>query len=167
MSDADQMGFDIEFDEKTQAFLDWVAPESMEQQVRSFLIETLPGIAAYEDLWWESPLTSQILSAAKEFFGNRDGFLSPSKRDAADQFIRMYGECFVRRAGMTWGNRPEWSSAPLYVDFSPTVHDGNGEDVRSMVAMADYLFLEDDGPEMADYVVTSAAREMKKTRHIT
>ncbi|WP_305780344.1 hypothetical protein [Nocardia nova] len=167
MSDADQMGFDIEFDEKTQAFLEWVAPERMEQQVRSFLTETVPDIADYEDSWWESPLTSRILSAAKEFFRDRDGFLSPSKRDSADQFIRFYGECFVRRAGMTWGNRAEWSSAPLYVDFSPAVHDGNGENVRSVVAMTDYLFLEDDGPGMADYVITSAAREIEKTRHIT
>jgi hypothetical protein len=111
-----------------------------------------------------SPLTLRILEATEEFFGGRDGFLSPENRDAADQFIRFYGECFVRRAGMSWTNRPEWSSAPLYSDFSPAVHDGNGDEVRSIFAMTDYLFLEDDGPDMADYVITSAARDIRKAR---
>lgn len=167
MSDAEQMGFDIEFDDKTQAFLDWAAPEHMESKIRAFLTDTVPGIATYEEPWWEPQLTLRILESARELFGDRDGFCSPANRDAADQFIRFYGECFVRRAGMAWGNRPEWSSAPLYADFSPTVHDGNGENVRSMLAMTDYLFHEDDGPGMADYVITSAAREMKRIRHIT
>lgn len=167
MSDAGQMGFDIEFDDKTQAYLDWVAPEQMEAQVRSFLTETVPGVAGYDDTWWKSPLTKQILEAAKNLFGERSGLLSPDNRDAADQFIRFYGECFIRRASMTWGNYPEWSGAPLYMDFSPAVHDGTGEDVRSLVSMTDYLFLDDDGPGMADYAITSAARDMKKKRGST
>ncbi|CAM4097479.1 hypothetical protein NONI108955_08795 [Nocardia ninae] len=160
----DQMGFDIEFDDKTQAFLEWVAPERMEAQIRAFLIETIPGTADYVDEWWQPPLTVRVLEATKQFFGGRDGFLEPENRDAADQFIRFYGECFVRRGGMAWTNRPEWSSAPLYVDFSPAVHDGTGDESRSIFAMTDYLFLEDDGPEMADYVITSAARDIRKAR---
>lgn len=167
MSDAEQMGFDIEFDEKTQAFLDWVAPERMESQIRAFLAATVLGIAEYDDPWWKSPLTTRILEAAREFFGDRDGFLSPDKRDAADQFVRFYGECFVRRAGMVWGNYPKYSGAPLYTDFSPAVHDGNGAEVCSMVSMTDYLFLETDGPGMANYAITSAARDMRKASRIT
>ncbi|WP_280494645.1 hypothetical protein [Nocardia asiatica] len=162
--DDEQIGFDIEFDDKTQAFLDWVAPERMESQIRKFLSDTVPGIADYSDTWWTQPLTARILEAAKEVFGDREGFRSPENRDAADQFIRFYGECFVRRAGMEWTNRPEWSGAPFYTDFSPAVHDGNGEETRSMVSMTDYLFLEDDGPGMADYVITSAARDIRKAR---
>ncbi|WP_067478117.1 hypothetical protein [Nocardia amamiensis] len=165
--DDEQIGFDIEFDDKTQSFLDWVAPERMESEVRAFLTETIPGIADYTDAWWMSPLTMRILEATEEFFGDRDGFLAPENRDAADQFIRFYGECFVRRAGMSWTNRPEWSGAPLYNDFSPAVHDGNGDEVRSIFAMTDYLFLEDDGPDMADYVITSAARDIRKARSRT
>ncbi|WP_406273690.1 hypothetical protein OH799_35315 [Nocardia sp. NBC_00881] len=160
--DDEQIGFDIEFDDKTQAFLDWVAPERMESRIRKFLSSTVPGIAGYSDAWWTSPLTMRILEAVKELFGDRKGFLSPENRDAADQFVRFYGECFVRRAGMEWTNRLEWSGSPLYTDFSPAVHDGNGQEVRSMVSMTDYLFLEDDGPGMADYVITSAARDIRK-----
>jgi hypothetical protein len=163
----EQIGFDIEFDDKTQAFLDWVAPERMESEIRAFLAETTPGVAAYADTWWKPPMTKEILEAAKEFFGDREGFLAPENREAADRFIRFYGECFVRRAGMTWTNRPEWSGAPLYADFSPAVDDGNGGEVRSMVSMSDYLFLEDDGPSMADYVITSAARDIRKARNGT
>ncbi|MBF6163414.1 hypothetical protein IU486_01330 [Streptomyces gardneri] len=162
--DHEQFGFDIEFDDKTQAFLEWVAPERMESQIRDFLSATVPGIADYSDNWWMPPLTMHVLEAAKAFFGSRAGFLEPDNRKAADQFIRFYGECFVRRAGMAWTNRPEWSSAPLYTDFSPAVHDGNGEEVRSIFSMTDYLFLEDDGPGMADYVITSAARDIRKAR---
>ncbi|WP_405159647.1 hypothetical protein OG203_24610 [Nocardia sp. NBC_01499] len=161
----DQMGFDIEFDDKTQAFIEWVAPERMEAQIQAFLTETVPGIAHYADEWWRSPLTKQVLAATKELFEGRDGFLAFDNRDSADSFIRFYGECFVRRAGMTWTNRPEWSSQPLYSDFSPAVHDGKGDEARNILAMTDYLFLEDDGPDMADYVITSAARDMRKSRN--
>ncbi|MGK8504164.1 hypothetical protein [Nocardia asiatica] len=165
--DEDQMGFDIEFDAATEAYLDWVAPERMESQIQNFLSDTVPGIADFSDNWWTSPLTMRVLEAAKQLFGDRTGFLAPENREAADQFIRFYGECFVRRAGMAWTNRPEWNSAPLYTDFSPAVHDGNGEEVRSLVSMTDYLFLEDDGPGMADYVITSAARDIRKARKST
>ncbi|WP_218025034.1 hypothetical protein, partial [Nocardia pseudovaccinii] len=146
-------------------FLDWVAPERMESEIRAFLAETMPGIATYADTWWKPPMTKEILEAVKEFFRDREGFLAPENWEAADRFIRFYGECFVRRAGMTWTNRPEWSGAPLYADFSPAVDDGNGREVRSMVSMSDYLFLEDDGPSMADYVIASAARDMRKARN--
>ncbi|MBB5916816.1 hypothetical protein BJY24_005728 [Nocardia transvalensis] len=162
----EQIGFDIDFDEKTQAFLDWVAPELMESRVRAFLTDTVPGIAAYSDEWWNGPLTERILHAALELFGNRDSFLSPENTDAADQFVRFYGECFVRRAGMAWTNRPEWSGAPLYTDFSPAVHDGDGGNVHSLVAVTDYLF-GSDGPRMADYAITGAARDIRKARNHT
>ncbi|BCK57216.1 hypothetical protein [Nocardia wallacei] len=161
MSD-EQLGFDIEFDAKTQAFLDWVASDHMESQVRKFLTETVPGIAGYSEAWWNSPLTVAILQASKEYFGDSHGLRAAENRDAADQFIRFYGECFIRRAGMAWTNRPQWSSAPLYTDFSPAVQYGDGEEVMSVLSMTDYLFRRD--AEMADYVITAALRDIQKTR---
>ncbi|MFG1791246.1 hypothetical protein [Nocardia sp. NPDC049149] len=160
----EQIGFEIEFDDKTQGFLNWVAPERMEAGVRAFLTETVPHVADYTDRWWESPLTLRILKAAKELFGDRDGLLDLENREAADQFIRFYGECFVRRAGMEWTNRPEWSSAPLYTDFSPAVHDGHGDELRNMVSMTDYLLGNNSDADMADYVITSAARDIRKAK---
>ncbi|RJO79288.1 hypothetical protein D5S18_02865 [Nocardia panacis] len=154
MSD-DQFGFDIDWDAKTQAYLDWAAPERMESGIRAFLAQAAPSIG-FDSEWWKRPTTEQILKAAKDLFHDRDGFLSPENRDAADGFIRFYGECFVRRVGMAWTNRPEWSGAPLYSDFSPAVHNGDGTNIHSMVSMTDYLF--DDGPHMADYVITNARR---------
>ncbi|MFE7796906.1 hypothetical protein [Nocardia sp. NPDC057440] len=165
--DDEQIGFEIEFDDKTQAFLDWVAPERMESKIRKFLSDTVPGIADYGDTWWNPPLTIRILEASKELFGDREGFLAPENRDAADQFIRFYGECFVRRAGMHWTNRPERSSAPLYVDFSPAVHGSNGEEVRNMLAVTRYLLGENRGPDMAEYELAATVRDIRKARKAT
>ncbi|WP_280275969.1 hypothetical protein [Nocardia wallacei] len=161
MSD-EQMGFDIEFDDATQAFLGWVAPDRMESQIRKFLAETVPGVADYAESWWNAPLTVPILEASKEYFGDSHGLRADENRDAADQFIRFYGECFIRRVGMTWTNRPQWTSAPLYTDFSPAVQHGDGEEVMNVLSMTDYLFRHD--AEMADYVITAALRDIQKTR---
>ncbi|WP_433204343.1 hypothetical protein ACQP1G_15785 [Nocardia sp. CA-107356] len=45
----EQIGFDIAFDDKTDAFLDRVAPERVESQLRKFLTEVVPGIAEYSE----------------------------------------------------------------------------------------------------------------------
>ncbi|KZM70744.1 hypothetical protein [Nocardia terpenica] len=151
MSD-DQLGFDIEYDEKTQAWLDWVAPDHMESRVRAFLAEAAPEVDA-DSLWWKPPQSTQAMEAAHKLFGDWAGFIAPENRELADGFIRFLGECYVRRTGMTWTNRPEWG-APLYVDFGPAVQ--YGDDIRSVVAMSDTLFKENYGPRMVEYNMTDA-----------
>ncbi|MBF6071694.1 hypothetical protein [Nocardia farcinica] len=162
--DDDQLGFDIEFDAKTTAFLEWVAPERMEAQIRAFLTDTVPGIADYTDTWWKPPLTKRVLEAAHEYFGDRETFFSPEYRSAADQFIRFYGECFVRRAGMRWTNEHGAASPPLYPDFCPVISDDEGLDTRHMVEMTRYLFGENLGPDIAEYDIAATARDQRKMR---
>ncbi|GAB2730362.1 hypothetical protein [Nocardia thraciensis] len=162
MSDDEQIGFDIEFDDKTQAFLDWVKPEAMESGVRKLLGETLSGIADYDaDIWWTPPVSTRVMEASKELFRDYDGFLTPENRDASDQFVRFYGECFVRRAGTEWTNRPEWDN-PLYPDFTPSVQDTTGEVVLGIVAVADLLLRENYGPDMAEYEIDTTARDIRR-----
>jgi hypothetical protein len=156
MSDAEQMGFDIEFDEKTQAFLDWVAPERMESQIRSFLTTTVPGIADYDDRWWKPVMLTRLLDATLKLFGDWSAFSAPANRDHADQFVRFLGECCIKQhPGMAWTNEPE-SGAPLYTDFGPAVHftdNGLGETVLPLVRE---LFMENYGPRMVEYSIQKA-----------
>ena len=158
MSDADQMGFDIEFDDKTQAFLDWAAPEHMESQVRSFLNDTVPGIATYDDLWWKPPVLTRLLNATLELFGDWDTFSALDNHARADQFVRFLGECCIKQhPEMAWTNDPE-SGAPVYTDFGPAVHyvdSGLGE---SMLSLVRELFMEDYGPRMVEYSIQKAGK---------
>ncbi|MFE7801273.1 hypothetical protein [Nocardia sp. NPDC057440] len=155
--DNDQIGFDIEFDEKTEAFLDWVAPERMESAIQAFLADTIPGIADYTDTWWMPPLLIRVLEAAKEIFGDWDRFIAPENRDRADQLVRFLGECCIRRhPGMAWTKNPE-STWPLYSGFAPAVHyvkSGNG---ATMKRIAKWLF-DDDGPGMVEHSIRTAGR---------
>ncbi|MGK8491486.1 hypothetical protein [Nocardia asiatica] len=163
--DDDQIGFDMEFDDKTQAFLDWVDPERMESGVRAFLAATVPEME--EDAkWWKPPLSTQVMEVSARLFGDWSGFVSPENRDLADGFIRFQGECYVRRAGYSWMNIPEWGP-PLYTDFGPTVRLGNDtySDV-SMVAIAKRLF-KDDGPGMIEYSISDAGRYARNSTTAT
>ncbi|WP_218024955.1 hypothetical protein, partial [Nocardia pseudovaccinii] len=137
-------------------FLDWVAPEQMESQVRKFLTDTIPGIAEYStDAWWKKPLLTSILEATKELFGDLDGFTAPENHDPADQFVRFLGECYVRRhPDTTWTNRPEWGD-PLYVDIGPAVQV-RGTSVQSVVSKAEALFRRNYGPDMVEYIISKA-----------
>ncbi|MEV6325960.1 hypothetical protein AB0M45_33055 [Nocardia sp. NPDC051787] len=155
--DEEQIGFDIEFDDKTQAFLDWVAPERMELEVRAFLARTVPDVS-YELAWWKPPLSTRIMEVAKDLFGEA-GLVAPENRELADGFIRFLGECYVRRGGLQWTNRPEWGS-PLFTDFGPAVR---GDDTRSMVAIAQDL-TDSDGPRLIEYNIAEAVRETRKSR---
>ncbi|CAM4518768.1 hypothetical protein NONI108955_41110 [Nocardia ninae] len=156
----DQMGFDIEFDDTTQAFLDWVAPERMESEVQAFLAKVVPDIEA-DAQWWKPPLSTEIMEASARLFGDWDGFLAADNRELADRYIRFQGECYLRRASYGWMNVPEWGP-PLYTDFGPSVRFGNDtySDV-SMVAIAKRLF-KDDGPAMIEYSITDAGRYARK-----
>ncbi|MBF6172542.1 hypothetical protein [Nocardia blacklockiae] len=152
MSD-EQIGFDIEFDDKTQAFLDWVAPENMEAHVRAFLSDTVPGIADYSDEWWKRPLLLDILEASKQVFGDWSGFISPENRESADRLVRFIGECCARsRSGVRWVNIPEWNSA-LYPDFGPSIRvDDDPMTDTSMVAITKSLF-GNAGPATIEYSI--------------
>lgn len=166
MGNDEQIGFDIEFDDKTQAWLDWVAPDRMESGVRAFLANVAPDISD-DAPWWKPPLSTQIMEPAKELFGDRAGFIAPENHESADRFIRFLGECYVRRAGYGWMNIPEWGP-PLYEDFGPSVRLGDDRisDV-SMVSIAKRLFDDRDGPEMIEYNITEAVRRARRTRAVT
>lgn len=155
------MGFDIEFDDKTQAFLDWVAPEHMASEVHAFLAKVVPDLGK-DAQWWKPPLSTQALEATKVLLDDSAGLLAPENRELADGFIRFLGECYVRRGGMTWTNRPEWGP-PLYTDFGPAVQ---GDDTRSMVAIAQYLS-DSDGPRLIEHNINEAARQTRNSRPTT
>lgn len=155
--DDEQIGFDMEFDDKTQAFLDWVAPERMESGVRRFLEATIPDIAE-DAAWWKPPLSTRIMEAAKQLFGEA-GLTAPQNRELADGFVRFLGECYVRRGGLQWTNRPEWGP-PLYTDFGPAVQ---GDGTRSMVSIAEYLS-DSDGPRLIEHNISEAVRDLQKSR---
>lgn len=155
----EQFGFDIEFDEKTEAFLAWAAPERMQAGVRLFLSDTIPGIADYSaDTWWKPPMLTEILTAAHQLFDNHAAFTAPENQDRADQFVRFLGECCIRRhPGMTWTNSPEFAGE-LYPEFGPAVHfaeTGNGCD---LVLLVDELFRENYGPDMVEYEIRKAGK---------
>ncbi|NKY36730.1 hypothetical protein HGA13_27200 [Nocardia speluncae] len=147
-----QLGFDIDFDDKTQAWLDWVAPERMELGIRAFLAEVAPDVTP-DSLWWKPPLSTKVLEAAEKLFGDWAGFVAPENWYVADGFVRFLGECYVRRSGMTWANRPEWGVL-LYSDFGPAVR--YGDDIRDVVAMSETLFRKNYGPRMVEYNMTDA-----------
>jgi hypothetical protein len=157
--DHEQFGFDMEFDDKTQAFLDWVAPERMESGVREFLAATVPDIAD-DAAWWKPPLSTRIMEAAKQLFGE-PGLTATQNRELADGFIRFLGECYVRRGGLQWTNRPEWGQ-PLYTDFGPAVQ---GDGTRSMVSIAEYLS-DSDGPRLIEHNISEAVRDARRSRTI-
>ncbi|MEU4340149.1 hypothetical protein AB0H00_02590 [Nocardia sp. NPDC023852] len=158
--DDEQIGFEIEFDDKTQAFLDWVASDRMETRVREFLTKTAPDMPDDSE-WWKPPLSTQIMEAAKALFCDLAGFLASENYEFADGFVRFLGECYVRRGGMTWTNRPEWGP-PLYANFGPAV---DGDDTRGMAWIAKILF-KDDGPERIEDNITDAARQTRKSRTV-
>lgn len=136
--DDGQFGFEIEFDEKTQAWLEWSAPERMEAEVRAFLAETVPGIVDYDtDPWWQPPLSTRVIEAARQLFGSWEAFLAPENFSRADQFIRFVGEAIIRaHPGMVW-TKTERRYKPLYQDFHPDVHfvDGFAEDPMGLIEM--------------------------------
>ncbi|MFF0492585.1 hypothetical protein ACFYTQ_26445 [Nocardia sp. NPDC004068] len=155
MSD-DQIGFDIEFDEKTQAWLDWVAPERMESQIRKLLAETVPGIADYSDAWWKPPVLTHVLEAAAEVFGDAAGFASAENRDRADQLVRFLGECCIRQhPGMTWTNNHK-PLTPLYSDFGPAVHYAETGIGTTISFLTNQLFRKNLGPRMVEYCIRKA-----------
>lgn len=100
--------------------------------------------------------------ATKVLLDDSAGFLAFENRELADGFVRFLGECYVRRGGMTWTNRPEWGP-PLYADFGPAVQ---GDDTRSMVAIAQYLS-DSDGPRLIEHNINEAARQTRNSRPTT
>lgn len=138
MSDAEQIGFDIDFDDKTQAWLDWVAPGRIQAQVRKFLGDTLtlPELPDGPLDWWAEPLRSRIEEAARVVFPDLEALTAPENHEKADQFVCFLGDMFIRRTGMEWANTPEWGTL-LYSDIGPCVRfAGDPVSAVSMVRMA-------------------------------
>ncbi|MGK8510390.1 hypothetical protein ACRS5S_20865 [Nocardia asiatica] len=154
--DEEQIGFDMEFDDKTQAFLDWVAPERMEAGVRAFLAAIVPDISS-DSQWWKPPLSTRIMEAAKKVFGDWAGYIASENRELADGFIRFLGECYIRRHGdITWTNSGKLDS-PLYPDFGPAVQVRDTHKLDLMFE-ASALFRENYGPRMVEYSISKAHR---------
>ncbi|WP_280304771.1 hypothetical protein [Nocardia abscessus] len=154
--DDEQIGFDIEFDDKTQAFLDWVAPERMESQVRAFLDTAVPNMDD-DSPWWKPPLSTQVMEASKELFGDWPGFIASENRELTDGFIRFLGECYIRRhSDITWSNSAK-AGTPLYADFSPAVQVRDTHKLDLMFE-ANALFRENYGSRMVEYSISKAHR---------
>ncbi|MGW5726573.1 hypothetical protein [Nocardia beijingensis] len=154
--DDDQMGFDIEFHAATEAYLDWVAPERMESGVREFLAATVPDMAD-DAAWWKPPLSTQVMEAAIELFGDWAGFVAPKNRELADGFIRFLGKCFIRRHGdIAWTNSGK-SDSSLYPGFGPAVKVRDTHKLDLMFEASD-LFRETYGPRMVEYSISKAHR---------
>ncbi|MBB5912592.1 hypothetical protein BJY24_001459 [Nocardia transvalensis] len=136
MSDAEQIGFDIDFDEKTQAWLDWLDPGRMNAAVHTFLIETLEPPVRAEN-WWEPMVFDQLGEPISAVFPDRETLTAPENHDIADQLVRFLGEAFIRRTGMIWVNNPEWGEL-LYEHFGPCVQfAGDQPSIVSMTHMAE------------------------------
>ncbi|NKY33536.1 hypothetical protein HGA13_10685 [Nocardia speluncae] len=163
MDSNDQFGFALDFDDKTQAWLDWVAPEHMQARIQQFLTSTVPEMPADTE-WWKRPHSTRIMDAAIPLFGDWSAFITPGNRDLADGYIRFQGECYVRRAGYGWMNIPEWGP-PLYTEFGPSVRyrDDQISDI-SMVSIAKHLFRDDSGPEIIEYSIAEAALRARGAR---
>ncbi|MCC3317872.1 MULTISPECIES: hypothetical protein [Nocardia] len=154
--DQSQLGFEIEFDDQTQSWLEWSDPDHMESAIRTLLRETVPGIADYSDLWWQPPLSTRIIEAARVRFESWDGFLAPENHSNADQFIRFVGECIRRQhPGMVW-TTSKLTYNPLYAGygFRPAVHfpDGHREEPVSMVETLFRI----ESAEHLDYAIREA-----------
>ncbi|WP_030518714.1 hypothetical protein [Nocardia sp. NRRL WC-3656] len=136
MSDAEQIGFDIEFDDKTQAWLDWLEPARMKQAVRTFLADTLnPPVD--QPNWWEPEVFDRLGERIAAVFPDFDSLTAPDNREIADQLVRFLGEGFIRRTGMIWVNNPEWGEL-LFTDFGPCVQfEGDQPSIVSMTHMAE------------------------------
>jgi hypothetical protein len=156
----EQLGFDLDYDEKTRAYLEWVAPEHMEAQVEKFLAATVGDVPAEgAGTWWNPPFSTRVMEATVRLFGDWESFIAPENHELADGFIRFLGECFIRRYDdITWTNRREWG-APLYDDIGPgvQVRDTHAFD---MVSEAEQLFMEDYGPRMVEYIISNAHRQV-------
>jgi len=156
MSD-DQLGFEIEFDDKTQKILDWIAPAAMESGVRAFLADTVPGIADYDtDSWWQPPLSTHVFDAARRLFGDYAGFRASENQTAAEQFVRFLGECCIRRhPGMSWTNNDIGDA--LFDDFRPAVYDADSGKGCGLMRIARALFTADDA-EQVEYELRAVGR---------
>ncbi|PPJ37458.1 hypothetical protein C5E45_15180 [Nocardia nova] len=154
--DRSQLGFEIEFDGQTQAWLEWSNPDRMESAIRAFLTETVAGIADYSDPWWQPPLSTRIIETSRVLFASWEGFIAPENHSKADQFIRFVGECIRHQhPGMVW-TTSKLTYNPLYADygFRPAVHfvDGHREEPVSMVETLFRI----ESAEHLDYAIREA-----------
>ncbi|MCC3318296.1 hypothetical protein [Nocardia africana] len=152
----DQLGFDIDFDERSQQWLDWIAPQQIEAAIRALLTDTVPGVADYSEVWWQPPISTRVLEAVRQHFGSWEAFVAPENFTAADQFIRYLGEVVIRRRpGMTW-TTADTRYRPLYKDFAPAVHFADGPD-EDLVSMAESLFITESA-ETTEYEIDQAGK---------
>ena len=159
MSD-EQLGFEIEFDAKTQAYFEWVAPERMETKIQKFLAEISEGMSREgAETWWNPPYSTKVMEATLERFGDWETFTAPDNHELADGFIRFLGECFIRRYDdITWSNH-RGRGVPLYDDIGPAV-EVNDTHSWNMVNEAEPLFDKNYGPDMVEYIITKAHRRV-------
>ncbi len=163
MSDADQMGFDIDFDEKTQAWLAWVAPEHRQQKAQRFAEYVgLPGIPA--EPWPDgAPEIAQLTEATARLFPDMDTAMSRDSFEAADQFICFLGECFIKFAGAQWFEYTYFGREySFYEDINPALRYGINEESDTawglVSAVVEYGFPEIAG-QLRDYAAKYERRQ--------
>ncbi|NKY86811.1 hypothetical protein [Nocardia veterana] len=158
MSDAEQIGFDIDFDDHTRAWLDWVAPEHRRQQAERFAEYVgLPGIP--ESPWPEgAPEIDQLSEATARLFPDMETAMSRDRFEAADQFICFLGECFIKFAGAQWFEYTYFGREySFYEQINPALRYGIDEDSDTAWGLVSTV-VEYGFPEVAAQMRDYAAR---------
>ncbi|MBF6330876.1 hypothetical protein [Nocardia transvalensis] len=140
MSDG-QMGFNIEIDEKTQGWLDWVSPPRRAAQAQKFLqragLRDLPA-----EPWPEgAPELARLDTLVAELFPDMSTAMAPENADIADAFICFIGECFIKFAGAEWINY-EWFGRDhsFYDHVNPALRfDTEDEDIETAWGLMDSM----------------------------
>ena len=129
MSDAEQIGFDIDFDEHTQAWLEWVAPEHQAQQAHRFA--EYVGLSGIPSEPWPdgAPEIEQLAEVIARLFPDMETAMSRDCVEAADQFICFLGECFIAHAGAQWFEYTYFGREySFYEEINPALRYGIDED---------------------------------------
>ncbi|MFF0491861.1 hypothetical protein ACFYTQ_22760 [Nocardia sp. NPDC004068] len=134
MDDAQMaMDLDVQIDDTSRAWLDWVEPTRQAAQVQKFLERVgLRDIPAQP--WPEDSVEVRRLDpVAEELFPNWETATAPESADLTDAFVCFIGECFGRWAHAKWINY-EWFGREnsFYERINPALEfDTFDEDVET------------------------------------
>ncbi|MFF0488067.1 hypothetical protein ACFYTQ_03505 [Nocardia sp. NPDC004068] len=108
----------FERDQRDSKWLEWVAPEQMQSQLRKFFAETVPNMP--EDPWSPEGL-DRAEHAALSIFPTVQAVTAPESRDVADRFHRFIGEVFRRNFEGIWCNVPSYDDPERRRGFGPVI----------------------------------------------
>ncbi|KZM68488.1 hypothetical protein [Nocardia terpenica] len=119
------MDLGVEIDAKTQAWLDWIAPERQEAQVQRFL--EYAGLDAIPSEPWPegAPELAKLSVVVTELFPTMETAMAPENSDTADMFLCFLGECFIKFTGAKWINAPWFGREySFYDNINPSLEYG-------------------------------------------